>query len=401
MSTPEWCPDWVRIARDHRVSYYTGAAKGEGRRLQKRHRTREAAEAFARQLIAQAERSAGLRVAVGTTWADLCQAWVDAHEGRLAEATLRRRLSAINAWILPHAGETLCADSSLSTLLKVADQAADGLGRSGFDSVVQTMHVVATWGRERGYLPADPLGADGDRRAAVRRVRARVPNRVDQAREDSGDEAGITIDAVPTWEDVCALADAVADRSGGAAKSRSLGERHGAAVRVAAGTGLRLCELLGLTADELDLESGVVVVRHQLDRYTAWEPGAPMPTAAPKHHRQGRPYRRALIWDKVRSDLELLTEAADGGPLVPRHEGTRWWADAWGRLLANAAKDASWRWPAHWLRHHYGSVSYTPREHGGYGLPAPVVQQAMGHAQLSTFLDVYAHPTAEASGWVS
>ena len=395
---PDWLPEWVNINADGRLSWYDGGIKGAGTRRQKRCRTTEAAETEARRIVALAARSVGLSVSVGTTWADLCQAWTDAHDGRMPEGTFRRRLSVINAHIVPRIGTVPVAETSLASLMTVADGAVDaGVGRSTFDGVVQTMCVVADWGRERQYLPADPLGAYGDRRSALRRARRRLAADATRQVQQDGNEEGITLDRVPTWDDVTALADAVTDRIGGRARSRAIGERYGRAVRIAAGTGLRLCELLALNVDRVDLNAGVVIVDRQLDRYTAWNGTGKMPTTPPKYGRK----RKALVWAKVRADLEAaIAEAGDDGVLFPPYDAQAWWADGWGRLLEAAREDASWTWPGHWLRHHYGSFSLAPRDAGGYGLPPAEVQASLGHRNLTTTLSTYIQPTRDVTGWV-
>jgi integrase len=398
-TSPGWLPDWLRIYPDGRLTYWDEFAKGAGVRRNRRCGDTAAAETLARDLMKQAARSAGLAVAAGSTWSDLCQAWVDAHDGKLKEGTFRRRLTAINVWIVPAVGSVDVAATDLSTLLAVADQlAASGTGRSNFDGVVQSMQVVAEWGRARRWLPPDPLGADSDRRAQLKRLRAQLKNAAAHAAND-GNEKGVTLDQVPTWEQVCELADAVADRVAGIARSAEVGAQFGRAIRISAGTGVRLTELLGLTPADIDLTRGTVSVTRQLDRYTRWEADAPMPTAPPKHGHN----RTALAWAIVKDDLEeavAFVGDADA-PLFAPYRDQRWFADAWGRVLEATRDDIGWHWPPHYLRHHYGSYSLAPREAGGLGMPAVEVQHSMGHADLSTTLDTYIQPTREQRGWVS
>jgi integrase len=395
---PSWLPDWISIAADGRVSWYEGMARGAGKRRQERKRTVELAEKYARQLMSTAKRTAGLNVDLGATWTELCQSWFDAHDGVIPEGTLRRRQSAINAWLLPHIGQVPLAETRLATLLTVADVAVKSLGRSGFDSTIQSMTSIAAWGWERQWLPAGALGTDDERRLALRSVRRRLKaDATVKAASDGDEDRGVTIDVVPTWEEVCALAEAVTDRVGGRAKSRATGEQYGRAVRIAAGSGLRLCELLGLTVEQISLGTGIIAVNHQLDRYTAWDGTGPMPTVDPKYGRK----RQVGVWEKVKADVEASVDAASAGVLFPPFGAQAWWADAWGRLLAAAREDASWQWPPHWLRHHYGSYSLTPREHGGLGLPGATVQTYLGHKNLKTTLETYIQPVTAPAGWLT
>ena len=50
------------------------------------------------------------------------------------------------------------------------------------------------------------------------------------------------------------LANAVGDVAGGRASSKKIGDIYAAAIRVTAGTGLRMCELLALTSDRVNLK---------------------------------------------------------------------------------------------------------------------------------------------------
>jgi integrase len=396
-TAPGWLPAWISITPTGRMSWYEGAARGSGKRRQARKKSTAEAERYARQLMTAAERTSGLAVDLGATWTDLCQRWFEAHDGTIPEGTLRRRQSAINAWILPHVGEVSLAETDLSTLLKVADEAVKTLGRSGFDGVIQTMTSVGAWGRERRFLPAGAFGTDDERRLALRSVRRRL--RADpslKAASDGDDDRALTIEVVPTWDDVCALADAVADRVGGRAKSRRVGERYGRAVRISAASGLRLCELLGLHAAQVDATSGVISVIHQLDRYQRWDGVGPMPTVPPKYGRK----RPVAVWDKAKDDISRALDDAQGGVLFPPFDAQAWWADAWGRLLSASRGDIAWRWDPHWLRHHYGSYSITPREHGGLGLPPATVQAYLGHKNLTTTLETYVQPVTQPTGWL-
>jgi integrase len=389
---PVWLPEWVRIYNTGRLSYWDEFAVGKGVRRHRRCGTITAAENLARQLVAQADRSDGLTVALGSTWKDLAQSWVDAHDGRLPEGTFRRRYTAINAWIVPIVGDVDVTTTGLPTLLAVADRlVADGAGISNFDSVTQTMNVIAQWGRARSWLPPDPLGADGDRRYQLRRLRAQV--RLQAERK------GIAIHQVPTWQEVCEWSDAVERRVATIAKSEDVGAQFGRAIRIYAGSGLRLAELLGLTGADVNLEQGTISVTKQLNRYVRWEIDQPMPTAPPKHKR----IHEALVWAKVKSDLEAVVAFVENphAPLFAPYRNQGRFADAWSQVMKETRNETGWPWTPHFLRHHYGSYSLAPRSAGGLGMPAVEVQLSMGHADLSTTLNTYIQPTRQLKGWAS
>lgn len=396
---PDWLPDWISITSDGRISWYEGLKKGGGKRRQKRCGSVTVAERQARELLKLAKRSSGLAIAIDATWADLCQEWVDAHDGKIKEGTFRSRLSTINTWILPTVGDVKLASTDLSTLVAVADQAvAANLAVSTFDGITQTVTNIARWGRARRLLPEQPFGPPDDRIGEINRLRKIVaanykPNK-EKDLEDT--DEGITIDRVPTWDDVLELSAAVAARAERLSRSSEIGERCGRAIKVAAGTGLRMCELLAITEADVNMKKGFISVTKQYDRYTAWKSGKPMPVVLPKYDRP----RKVMVWAKIKEDLEALIEAADGGPLVPRTQNQAWWPDAWGKVLQVAIEDIEWQWKGHWLRHHYGSFSLAPREYGGFGLTPAEVQTSLGHKDLTTTLKTYIQPIRDAVGWV-
>jgi integrase len=219
-----------------------------------------------------------------------------------------------------------------------------------------------------------------------------------QSTTNEDDETSISMADVPTWEDVVRLSNEVGDIAGGRASSQLIGQKYAAAVRVAAGTGLRLCELLAVTAGRVDLKNGFITVDRQLDRYKVWLPGTPMPTAPTKT----RSTHRARIWKSVEADVELLMDGLEKDEaLVKPYNGITWWPYAWGRLLTEAGERCNWTWSGHYLRHHYGSFSTAPVEQGGKGMSYSAVQKSMGHKTLQTTIETYIHDVSgEEEGWV-
>ena len=357
-------PDWVSIQDDHRVVYWDGHAKGAGKRRFSRFKNATDAEAFAAKLIKDANRTAGMAVRHGTNWKDLCQHWVQHHDGLIPEGTMRRRVSCMNKWIIPAVGDVPLIDTTLATLVTVGDMlVSNRSSRSNFNSTMQTMSVVADWADARRALPESPFGADNRRKREVKRLLAMVQDGPKMVAEE-GNERDIQIDMVPTWDDVVRLSEKLADRVGGISKSREVGDRYGRAVRIAAGTGLRLCELLALSVEQIDLANGILTINRQLDRYTPWDGTERMPTTPPKSGLS----RKVVVWAKVRDDLvAAVAEADENGIHFPPYLQQNWWPYAWGRLMENARGDAEFPWHGHWLRHHYGSYSLAPRDVGGLG----------------------------------
>lgn len=389
------------IAADGRLYYYPlpDNPRGKrGKRIEERHGSTEKAELAARELMRRRGLAIELGVPADATWRGLCQEWHDytwpsdvIPTGE--RPTYNKRVSAINVWIIPSIGDVPLVDTNLSTLVRVVDALRrEGIGRGHFNYVIGLAEEIAEWAAARGKLPSEPFGSTYLKKAELKRQRRSQFPRSGKA------ESGIrlSVDDVPTWDDVCALAQAF----GRAMRTRGVDERvehqFARAVRIQAGTGLRLCELLGLTVDQVDLDAGLVNVDRQLNRYTRWVPGEPMPTTTPKHGS----VRLAVAWSKIRDDLtEAVNEAEDGILFAPT-KGQMHFADAVGTALMRAREAAGWRWSAHYLRHHYGSYSIAPVADGGIGMSAPDVQASMGHRNLTTTLDTYVHRVRQRQGWV-
>jgi integrase len=157
-------------------------------------------------------------------------------------------------------------------------------------------------------------------------------------------------------------------------------------VLLAYATGLRINELLALRVGDIDLATGQVHVRRQLDRDRAWPA-----TKLPKGHKT----RTALLWSCYTWAAEdLIADAArpgraDPGWLFPRHRSIKAFARQVGNFATTAAAAADWPWSFHWLRHAYAALGLAPVEFGGFGLPLASVSAWLGHKKESTTQDMY------------
>jgi integrase len=162
----------------------------------------------------------------------------------------------------------------------------------------------------------------------------------------------------------------------------------------ALGLGLRQGELLGLRWADVDLDAGTVAVRHTLQRID----GAPV-LADPKTDKSRRTvtapgpvvvalreHRRRQIADRLAAGPEWsdgdfvftrdLGEPLDGSTVLHRFQ----------RQLAAVGLP---RVSFHSLRHACASYLLAA------GVPMKVVQEVLGHSQLSTTADVYSHVAPE------
>ncbi|MFI9295361.1 tyrosine-type recombinase/integrase [Streptomyces gardneri] len=143
-------------------------------------------------------------------------------------------------------------------------------------------------------------------------------------------------------------------------------------VMLAAGTGLRLGEVLGLAAQDVDLERNLLHVRQQW-LLKQGELG-PLKTESSR--------RTVPLADVLVTMLRPLVESAESSSaphllftLGRRVEG----------MWAKAIKDAGVAARFHDLRHHFASVLI------GSGADVKAVQKILGHTSAAMTLDTYAH----------
>jgi len=157
--------------------------------------------------------------------------------------------------------------------------------------------------------------------------------------------------------------------------------------------GLRRGELLGLMWVDVDLERGMLAVRHSLVRGSTgtWELGAPKTAssrrtialdatcvAALRKHRAAQNAERlrlGAIWD----DQGFIFTNGMGGPLPPNTLVLRF-----KRLIATSGVRAI---RFHDMRHTCATLALTQ------GVHPKVVQERLGHANIAMTLDRYSHVT--------
>lgn len=172
-------------------------------------------------------------------------------------------------------------------------------------------------------------------------------------------------------------------------------DRLYAAFVVAATTGLRRGELLGLCWDCVDLEQGIIVVKRQLlvlknslilEETTKTKSGQRTVVLTDDAIRELKAHRKRQAQEKL-----LLGEAyqghnlvfckPDGTPLDPRE-----FTKHFQRLLKKAGLPQV---RLHDLRHTHATLLLKR------GIPAKIVQERLGHSSITITLDLYSHVTPE------
>ena len=158
---------------------------------------------------------------------------------------------------------------------------------------------------------------------------------------------------------------------------------------LAAGTGMRRGELMGLRWADVDLEGGIVAVERSTTQL-----GKDRVTTTPKNHERRRvaidPHLVATLrsWRKVQAEERLAWGAA--------YEDTEGWVFTWenGRPLLPDYVTKVWiktqeasglpRVTLHELRHTHATILLRA------GVPVHIVSKRLGHKDPSVTLDVYA-----------
>jgi integrase len=172
------------------------------------------------------------------------------------------------------------------------------------------------------------------------------------------------------------------------------GERLGVAIFLVHATGMRLSELLGQRWADVDLDNGLLRLRHQLDplgpelkdvKTTSgrrWLPLPPIIVAMLREHRARQDKQRddAGEWE----DNDLIFTTRNGRPISQRNMQR-----TWRRVTERAGVEHR---GIHHLRHTYGT---TLAEHGVH---ERVAQQLLGHADSRTTREIYTHVSEKMMG---
>jgi integrase len=379
--------DPVRVYRDGRVYWYPSGKPGQGDRLMKRTGSLENGEKFAAELRDQLRRGP-VRTGPksGKTLAEMVQEMIDSmREEKQPDGTIASYKSDWNTHMADEIGAVRCRDAALWHYKAVFQRLARaGASEAVVNNVARTLGAIRKYGFEGGFfIDENTFGAAQQRQDLVADYRRRA--RIARAEEDKL----IGLDVCPTVGDVADYAASVEVEYPG----------YGARlVWLGFATGLRICELLALKADSINLETMTVAVDWQLDRYRAW------PAVRPP---KGGKRRKARLWPAYADVADSLIkdavrrEGPEHGWLFPRHRSETKWADQAGHLATAAKQKCDWSWTFHWTRHAYASWNLAPKDEGGYGVHPARVQKWLGHARLKTTLDTYVHGPREETAPIS
>lgn len=161
-------------------------------------------------------------------------------------------------------------------------------------------------------------------------------------------------------------------------------------VHIAAMTGARRGEVLGLRWADVDLNAGRVSIRQQLSQHgKTLEFGAPKTrrgirsvaldpkTASVLRQVKVRQAQERLAWGEAYTDLDMVFAREDGSPERPDHV-----SDHFDLLVARSGLP---RIRFHDLRHTHATLMLTN------GVSAKAVSERLGHSTIALTLDTYSH----------
>jgi len=333
---------------------------GSGRRHQVRFKRK--AEALAHEEAQKVAIRAGTHVSLDSniTIADVAEKWIKKVEADARErATVRQYRQHINHHIVPRIGAVKLAKLSKGHIEAFRDNLISGdkalsrpLARKVLTSLKSMLKVVHC-----SHL-ADNVRIE----ASKRDTRKLEPGR-----------------DIPTPAEVKRLVEAAKDKP-----------RLSTLLKMAASTGLRSSELLGLRWSDVDLKAGELHVRQRADRFGVI--GAPKTETSRRIIPLGPDLIFALKEWKLgcpKGEADLVFPTSKGN--VDHHKNLLRALEPVMKSAGVVRKDGSPKYALHSLRHFFASWCINPKDRGGRELPAKVVQTLLGHSSIMQTLDTYSH----------
>jgi integrase len=326
-------------------------------------------EALLLQADVRAKQGRGMRVTpLDVTFGELAEEWFKARKSSWRPSTQNGYRTALDSHLLPVFGKLrLTAITPDDVARFVAQRQAAGASGAYVAGNLRPLNGVLKLALRRGLITANPVVAllpEERPKVKKRKRRAWTPNEIKRllaAARELGSRVGNIFDYTPI-------------------------------ITVAIYTGLRLGELLGLRWQDVDLENGVIHVRHQLCRETrtlvapktdAGVRDVPIPASLVRYL---RPFR---LESKYSQGDHFVFCSRKGTPLEHRNVAQRGFeAAAEHEGLNRPGED---KLTTHDLRHAFASVI------AHHGFAAVDLAVFMGHTDSRVTQETYIHPYDEAA----
>jgi len=358
---------WTSPSGEKKEAWSVRYFDEKGVRRSKTFDQKKTADAFKRKVEREIEDGTHTPDRETTTVAKVCDDFmayqdVRLREGRLGRARYQLMRGAVENYFKPYIGTKRIAHLSFADVERLRGEMTNvGIAPITVSQYLFLFKQVEDFARKRGYTKLQ-ITAD------VCREHGGLPkNRV----------------RTPTMDEVKMILAAVEQR--GWARRKEAHSVLRCAVHIAAFCGLRFGEIMALTLHAIDIEGGVLKVRHSL---TAWDELKGPKTRAGLRDVPMPPHIGSMIVEHARlfpndDPRGLIFRSAAGKKI----ESSAFHRDRWRPLLktAGVAQDGP-RLHFHALRH-FAASSYIDQ-----GLPLTDVTSLIGHTAFDMTLQVYAHP---------
>jgi integrase len=351
--------EWTTRKGEQKEAWIVDYADNTGRHIQTFERKKDA---DAREAQVTVNINAGTHVALDTdlTIAKVAEKWIKGVEAAARErTTVRQYRQHIDHHIVPRIGFVKLAKLTRGHVEHFRDSLVSGdkklslpMARkvfSSFKSMLRTVHCSHV--------------ADNVKIAVSKR---------DQRKLEVGRD-------IPTAAEVKRLIDAAANKP----KQRTF-------LKVAALTGLRSSELLGLRWSDLDLKAGELHVRQRADRYGVI--GPPKTDSSRRTVPLGPDLVLALKQWKLacpKGEADLVFPVLTG--TVDNYNNVIRVLEPIMRRAGVVNRSDKPKYGLHAFRHFFASWCINPKDRGGRELPPKLVQSLLGHTSITMTLDVYGH----------
>jgi integrase len=351
--------EWTTRSGEQREAWIVDYTDQDGRHIETFERKKEA-DAYAAKV--RVDINAGTHVAIdgNLTVADVADKWISSVEAQGRErTTLRQYRQHIKHHIVPRVGAVRLAKLTRGHVENFRDGLISGdkalsraMARKVFISFKSMLRVVHC-----SHL-AHNVKVGGSKR--------------DKHKLEVGRD-------IPTTAEVKRLIEAASDSP-----------KLCTFLKVAALTGLRSSELLGLRWSDVDFNAHELHVRQRADRYGTI--GSPKTDSS----RRTVPLGPDLVF--ALKQWKLACPKGEADLVFPTSTGT---VDNYNNVLRSlepvmraagvVTKGGEPKYALHALRHFSASRCINPKDRGGRELTAKVVQALLGHTSITMTLDVYGH----------
>jgi integrase len=361
---------WKTAAGEERQAWLCDYTGQSGKRHVKTFARKKDADAFIAKAKVEVREGVHTADSDSVTIRDAADLWLTTGAARgLERATLSAYEQHARLHIIPSLGRVKLSRISAPAIRDFEDRLrTDGRSAAMIRKILTSLGSMLSDAQERGLVSRNVVRDLGSRRkkGADRRADRRQKGRL---------KVGVDI---PSREEIRAIAGA-------------LHEPWRPVLLTAIFTGLRASELRGLRWADVDLKDNELHVRQRADRYNA--------IGAPKSSSGERTVPLPPIVANVLREWKLACPRTESDLIFVSTSGRIWSLSgivAYGfhpaqvRAGVVAAGKAKYG-GLHSLRHFYASWCINRQADGGLGLPLKLVQERLGHANITMTADVYGH----------